>query len=90
MVFFTLEDEHGFLNLVFTPQIFEKFSSLVHRQSFLCVSGRLQRQGLAYSILVQRVYEPVQRKAEVIPIPDREEEQARDYREHLYGGRNYM
>jgi error-prone DNA polymerase len=90
MVFFTLEDEHGFLNLVFTPQTFEKFSSLVHRQSFLCVSGRLQRQGLAYSILVQRVYEPVQKKAEVIPIPDREEDQARDYREHLYGGRNYM
>ena len=68
MVFLTLEDESGFLNLVFTPQIYAKFHDIVDHQGFLCVSGRLQTQNEGHSVMVSMVYPYQEPKAEVIPI----------------------
>lgn len=45
MRFFTLEDETGYINLVFTPQTAEAFSALIHDQGFICATGRLQKEG---------------------------------------------
>jgi len=58
MVFITLEDETGFINLVFTPNIYAKYYYIVERQPFLCVEGRLQKANDYHSILVRKVFEP--------------------------------
>ena len=58
MVFVTLEDETGFINLAFTPQVYTRFYREVDQQPFLCVVGRLQRVNESHSILVKRVFTP--------------------------------
>lgn len=70
MVFLTLEDETGFINLVFTPPTYARFYRLVEKQAFLCVKGRLQKNNESHSLMVTEVYEPVVRKGEVIPLPE--------------------
>ena len=57
MVFVTLEDETGFFNLAFTPQVYTRFYRQVDQQPFLCVVGQLQRVNESHSILVKRVFE---------------------------------
>jgi error-prone DNA polymerase len=57
MVFVTLEDETGFINLAFTPQVYTRFYRQVDQQPFLCVVGRLQRVNESHSILVKRVFD---------------------------------
>ena len=57
MVFVTLEDETGFINLAFTPQVYAKFYRLVDQHPFLCIVGRLQRVNESHSILVKRVFD---------------------------------
>ena len=57
MVFVTLEDETGFINLALTPQVYARFYRLVDQQPFLCVVGRLQRVNESHSILVKRVFD---------------------------------
>ncbi|MEI6833667.1 MAG: error-prone DNA polymerase [bacterium] len=69
MMFITLEDETGFINLALTPEIIERNSKKISGQSFLCVSGKLQRQGISHSILVREVMEPMVSKADVITLP---------------------
>lgn len=56
MVFVTLEDETGFINLAFTPQVYARFYREVDQQPFLSVVGRLQRVHESHSILVKRVF----------------------------------
>ena len=56
MVFVTLEDEEGFFNLAFTPQIYTRFYRQVDQQPYLCVVGKLQRVNESHSILVKRVF----------------------------------
>ncbi|MGH7901303.1 MAG: OB-fold nucleic acid binding domain-containing protein, partial [Thermodesulfobacteriota bacterium] len=58
MVFITLEDETGFINLVFTPDVYAKYYKIVERQPFLCVEGRLQKASDYHSILVRKIFEP--------------------------------
>jgi error-prone DNA polymerase len=57
MVFVTLEDEAGFINLAFTPQVYTRFYRQVDQQPFLAVVGRLQRVNESHSILVKRVFD---------------------------------
>jgi error-prone DNA polymerase len=57
MVFATLEDEAGFINLAFTPQVYTRFYRQVDQQPFLAVVGRLQRVNESHSILVKRVFD---------------------------------
>jgi error-prone DNA polymerase len=57
MVFVTLEDEAGFINLAFTPQVYARFYRQVDQQPFLAVVGRLQRVNESHSILVKRVFD---------------------------------
>jgi error-prone DNA polymerase len=57
MVFVTLEDETGFINLAFTPQVYTRFYRAVDQQPFLAVVGRLQRVHESHSILVKRVFD---------------------------------
>ncbi len=68
MVFATVEDDSGLANLVLTPQIYRKFRHLFDRQAFICVRGRLQRQGDAFSVKVDTIFAPKIREAELIAI----------------------
>lgn len=67
MLFFTLEDDTGYINLVFTPEKAAAFKGIIQAQGLICASGRLQREGEGHSILVERVYLP--RLDELKPIP---------------------
>jgi len=57
MVFVTLEDEKGFFNLAFTPQVYTRFYRQIDHQPYLCIVGKLQRVNESHSILVKRVFE---------------------------------
>jgi error-prone DNA polymerase len=59
MVFLTLEDETGFINLVFTPQIYGSFHREVESNQFICASGILQKNGKSHSVMVKAVHTPV-------------------------------
>ncbi len=71
MVFVTLEDETGFFNLAFTPQVYKRFHRQVNEQAFLCVVGQLQRVNESHSILAKRVFDISQnaRLLSLKPLP---------------------
>ena len=56
--FATLEDEHGFLDLILHRGVYERFRELFDQHSFLIVHGSVQREGHSISVLVQRL-EPI-------------------------------
>jgi len=74
MVFVTLEDEAGFFNLAFTPQVYQRFYRHVDQQPFLCVVGKLQRVNESHSILVKRVFDP-DFNANLLALPRSKDEQ---------------
>ena len=51
-VFLTLEDEEGLINLIFRPQIYEQYRPALRNAPLLIASGRLEREGRAFSVLV--------------------------------------
>ena len=68
MVFVTLEDGSGLINLAITPPFYRKWHHALDSESLLCVSGMLQRQHAAHSLLVQKVFTRQVRTAEVVPF----------------------
>ncbi|MCP4751585.1 MAG: DNA polymerase III subunit alpha [Proteobacteria bacterium] len=72
MLFITLEDEYGTVQTVIRPHIYARYNRIIEHQAFLCVYGKLQKQGDAYSLLVSQVFNPVVRKADVIPLERKE------------------
>ena len=54
VMFMTLEDETGNANLVIWPKLYEQQRRLIRHEKLLIVTGRLQREGEATSILAQR------------------------------------
>lgn len=69
ILFVTLEDDTGFINLVCKPKTIEMFRQILWQHSFLCVSGKLQRDLDSMSILVEKAYATT---AEVRPIRESE------------------
>ena len=67
MVFVTLEDEAGFINLAFTPQAYTRFYRQVDQQPFLAVVGKLQRVNESHSVLVKRVFD-FESAASLLPL----------------------
>ena len=70
MVFVTLEDEKGFFNLAFTPQVYTRFYRAIDHQPYLCVVGKLQCVNESHSILVKRVFD-AQTGASLLPMRKR-------------------
>lgn len=58
IVFITLEDESGFINLILRNSVFEAFRALVVGSSVLGVEGRIQRSDGVVHILVERCFDP--------------------------------
>ncbi|OFZ19680.1 MAG: hypothetical protein A2X94_16620 [Bdellovibrionales bacterium GWB1_55_8] len=55
VVFATLEDEEGFVDLMLHKQVVEKFSDIFLNDPFLVVSGRVERDRGAVNVIVRRV-----------------------------------
>jgi len=66
MVFFTLEDEHGFINLAFRPDTYESYRHVANSRGFIFAEGKLQRADGSLSILVSKVFSPYSETADVV------------------------
>ena len=58
VVFMTLEDESAMLNLVIWPKIWGRYRKMAREHTILGVVGRVQRDGEAISVLVERFFVP--------------------------------
>jgi error-prone DNA polymerase len=58
VVFMTLEDETGFVNLVVWQQVFAEYASIIKTTSLLGVTGRLQVQEGIVHVIAERVWRP--------------------------------
>jgi len=54
VLFITLEDEEGLMNLIVWPRVYERYRDALRGAPLLWVEGRVQREGQALSVLVQR------------------------------------
>ena len=68
VVFMTLEDEAGFVNLVVWPKVFERFRLVILGNSFLGVTGKVQAQHNVVHIIADSFWQP---KLPVKPDDDR-------------------
>jgi error-prone DNA polymerase len=57
ILFVSLEDECGLLDLVVKPNVYDRFRALIRDQSFLFVEGVVQQGSSAVSMLVMRALE---------------------------------
>jgi error-prone DNA polymerase len=60
VVFLTLEDEAGFVNVVCWSPVYEKFRVLVKTASFLGVTGKVQRQDGVVHVIADSFFAPRQ------------------------------
>lgn len=58
VVFLTMEDETGFVNIVIWERVWEKVAMLVRTHAFLVVHGRVQRQHDVLHVIAQRFERP--------------------------------
>jgi error-prone DNA polymerase len=58
VVFMTLEDETGFVNLVVWARVFEEFATVIRTTSLLGVTGKLQIQEGVVHLIAERVWQP--------------------------------
>lgn len=54
-VFVLMEDEHGAINVILKPDIYEKHRSEVRLEPFLVVRGRLQKDGATMNVVATEV-----------------------------------
>jgi error-prone DNA polymerase len=59
VVFMTLEDETGFVNLVVWQQVFQQYAHVIKTTSLLGITGRLQVQEGIVHLIAERVWTPV-------------------------------
>ena len=57
IVFISLEDELGMLDLVVKPQVYERYRPLLRGRTFILVAGEVQRATGAISVLVTQAIE---------------------------------
>ena len=62
MLFLTLEDEEGLVNLVVRPDVYERYREALRSAPLLWVEGQVQREGEAISILVHQAASLVPRR----------------------------
>jgi error-prone DNA polymerase len=55
VIFATLEDETGIVNVIIWPKTFERFRPIVLGAKLLGVDGRLQREGLVIHVIAERL-----------------------------------
>jgi error-prone DNA polymerase len=55
VVFMLLEDEHGQMNLIIPPPVYERYRALVRGEPLLLASGRFERRDRNMNVLVDNV-----------------------------------
>jgi error-prone DNA polymerase len=55
VVFMLLEDEHGQVNLIVPPAVYERFRALVRAEPLLLARGRFERVGRNRNVLVHEL-----------------------------------
>jgi error-prone DNA polymerase len=58
VVFMTLEDETGFVNVVVWAQVFEQYQTVARTTSLLGITGRLQIQEGVVHLIAERLWQP--------------------------------
>jgi error-prone DNA polymerase len=58
VVFMTLEDETGFVNLVVWQRVFEEYARVIRTASLIGVTGKLQIQEGVVHVIAERVWHP--------------------------------
>lgn len=58
VVFLTMEDETGFVNVVIWPQVWEKYGTFVRTHAFILVHGRIQREHNVLHLIADRFETP--------------------------------
>jgi len=58
VVFMTLQDETGFVNVVIWQKVFERFAPILKTEPFVGVSGKLQRQHDVVHVIARRIWVP--------------------------------
>jgi len=58
VVFMTLEDETGFVNLVIWENVYKKFQLLAKTESFIGVTGKLQAQSGVVHLVAETLWKP--------------------------------
>ena len=53
--FFTLEDEHGHINVTLKPDVYERYRKVANQNSVLVIDGVMQRQDGVWSILATHI-----------------------------------
>ena len=70
VVFMTLEDETGFVNLVIWETVFDKYALIAKTTSFLGVTGKIQRADGVVHLVVEALWRP-QLETDSDPVPSR-------------------
>jgi len=78
VVFMTLEDETGFVNLVVWPQVFAQYAPVIRTTSLLGVTGRLQVQEDLVHLIVDQAWVPKLSRAGA-EVADLAEIESRDF-----------
>ena len=68
VMFFTLWDEHGSMDIIIKPAIYKKHRKIIDNQSFICVETVVQGDKTFQSLLVTNVFAPQVARADVLPI----------------------
>jgi len=71
MLFASIEDETGLHNLVIPPQIYKLYRPIIENNTFLCVSGVMQREENAFSVMARHFYAPEKPQAKVVDLDRR-------------------
>jgi error-prone DNA polymerase len=58
VVFMTLEDETGFVNIVVRESVFQRYSVLAKTASFLGITGKLQVEDNVVHLVAEKLWEP--------------------------------
>ncbi len=56
-VFLLLEDEHGFINLIVPPPVYQRYRETIHHSPFLLVQGRFERDERVMNVVATRFRE---------------------------------
>ena len=76
VVFITLEDETGVVNVVVWKKIFERFRRAVIAGRLLRVTGRIQREGKVMHLVAQRI-EDISHMLDTLALPPKPSGQGR-------------
>jgi error-prone DNA polymerase len=71
-VFITLEDEHGLINVILRPQVYDKYRQIARLEPVIVVEGKLQKHDGIVNIVARQLH-PIrhsrQGKAPPPPMP---------------------